>query len=195
MFSIFKKISFADLFSIFNMFLGFLGIVLKEISFIFLSAIMDGIDGMIARNGKSSKLGKELDSLADIVSFGVCPAYFIYNISPYLAFFYLSASALRLARFNVSSNVNGFIGMPITSGGIIVASTFNIFKNNLLISSLFFIISFLMISDVIYPKIKDKKLLISFAMLLLLSVTFPKFSILVFLICMLYAIYPFLRMI
>ncbi len=192
MFSIYKKMSFADVFSILNMLLGLTGIALKEISFVFLSAIMDGIDGMVARNGKSSDLGRELDSLADIVSFGVCPAYFIYRISPYLAFFYLSASALRLARFNVSS-VNGFIGMPITAGGLITASAFNIFSNSILLMLIVFTTSLLMISDPIYPKIKDKRILLPFAILLLLSFLFPIAAIITFLVCLLYALYPFCR--
>lgn len=105
---------------------------------IILAAICDMIDGRVARmTGTTSEFGAALDSLADIVSFGVAPAYLIYiwglggtagDFDPWavLAFVFVVCGALRLARFNVQSAhgeaVDRFEGLPIPSGALILAS-------------------------------------------------------------------------
>ena len=102
---------------------------------ILFAGLMDGLDGRIARLIKgTSKMGKELDSLVDVISFGVAPAFIMFFWSlQYLGKFgwlvcliYVVCTALRLARFNVSSNEepswkdNFFEGVPSPAGGIIV---------------------------------------------------------------------------
>jgi CDP-diacylglycerol--serine O-phosphatidyltransferase len=102
---------------------------------ILFAGLMDGLDGRIARLIKgTSKMGKELDSLVDVISFGVAPAFIMYFWSlQYLDKFgwlicliYVVCTALRLARFNVHSNEepswkdNFFQGIPSPAGGIIV---------------------------------------------------------------------------
>ena len=87
--------------------------------------IFDVLDGRIARKTKkANNFGKELDSLADLMSFGIAPAYFGFSLglqSPYafviLAIF-ATAGMLRLARFNVLK-VKDFIGVPITTNGLL----------------------------------------------------------------------------
>ena len=96
---------------------------------------MDALDGRIARLVKgTSKMGKELDSLGDVVSFGVAPALIMYfwnlqyldKLGWFVCLTYVVCVALRLARFNVSSEDepswrdNFFEGMPSPAGGIIV---------------------------------------------------------------------------
>ncbi|MDB5014014.1 MAG: CDP-diacylglycerol--serine O-phosphatidyltransferase [Daejeonella sp.] len=127
-----------------NLFSGCLGIVFAfQDNLIFagyaivIAAIFDFLDGMIARLLKSySDIGKELDSLADMVSFGVLPSVIIYRlflqapqlegISTYLnytAFIIAIFSALRLAKFNVDTRqVENFIGLPTPANALLIAS-------------------------------------------------------------------------
>ena len=90
---------------------------------VWLSAFFDFTDGFAARMLKvSSPLGKELDSLSDMVSFGVVPAYLVYAMLasssenaylPYVAFLLAAFSALRLAKFNIDERqTDQFIGLP-----------------------------------------------------------------------------------
>ena len=107
---------------------------LAVVSILF-AGLMDALDGRIARliNG-TSKMGKELDSLGDVISFGVAPAFIMYfwslqyldKLGWFVCLIYVVCVALRLARFNVSSNEEPtwkddfFEGVPSPAGGIIV---------------------------------------------------------------------------
>lgn len=95
---------------------------------IFLAAFLDLFDGKIARKLKvNSELGVELDSLADVVSFGIAPALLFHTLSPQsfmtsLAFvLYPAMGALRLARFSAKPTIGYFMGIPITLAGLIMA--------------------------------------------------------------------------
>ncbi|WP_442600147.1 CDP-diacylglycerol--serine O-phosphatidyltransferase [Neobacillus sp. D3-1R] len=97
--------------------------------FIFISAIFDLLDGRIARGLKvNSELGVQLDSLADIVSFGVAPALLFHTIAApsiltSLAFILFPLlGALRLARFNVKPTIGYFSGLPIPAAGLPIAA-------------------------------------------------------------------------
>jgi len=136
----------------FNIFAGLLSIVASVEGFrvlaslfIFAAVIFDFFDGFFARLLKAySSIGKELDSLADIVSFGVAPALILYNlikpvllineisyktitltdglllVSPFLIVIF---SALRLAKFNVDTRqTTSFIGLPTPANAILIAS-------------------------------------------------------------------------
>ncbi len=125
-----------------NLFSGCLGIVfafqgeLKSASCaILIAAILDFLDGMLARLLKSySDIGKELDSLADMVSFGVLPSVIIYQLflqSPqitgawinYSAFIISIFSALRLAKFNIDVRQSeNFIGLPTPANALLISS-------------------------------------------------------------------------
>jgi len=127
-----------------NLFSGCVGIVLAfkgelvaAAYAIFLSAIFDFFDGLASRVLKSfSGIGKDLDSLADVVSFGVLPAVIMYQlflqghqidgVSTYLnfiAFLIPVFSALRLAKFNTDTRqAENFIGLPTPANAILIAS-------------------------------------------------------------------------
>jgi len=146
---------------------------------IFLSLIFDGLDGRVARLTNScSKFGLEFDSLADIVAFGVAPAVLVYmyagvdfgRFGIVVMALYVIFGAIRLARFNVTSNINEpsvFIGVPIPTAAVFLAlfvllfQKYNLQSLNsvLLIISLF--VSLLMVSNIRYPSFKkvdlDKK--------------------------------------
>ena len=104
---------------------------------IIVAAVIDGLDGRIARLIQgTSKVGKELDSLTDVISFGVAPAFIMYfwklnelgRIGWLICLIYVVCVALRLARFNVNSGKepswrdNFFEGVPSPAGGILVLS-------------------------------------------------------------------------
>ena len=99
------------------------------------AGLMDALDGRIARLIKgTSKMGKELDSLGDVISFGVAPAFIMYfwslqylnKLGWFVCLIYVICVALRLARFNINSEEepswkdNFFEGVPAPAGGIIV---------------------------------------------------------------------------
>lgn len=126
----------ADILSYSSLFCGFLCVVLSleghivlACWLILLAVIFDGLDGQIARlNRVPSEYGKELDSLIDVVSFGMAPAIlayiFIYRdfyvLSVLSLFIYLLACVVRLARYNITTkhnSVNCFAGLPTTVGG------------------------------------------------------------------------------
>ncbi|WP_088102562.1 CDP-diacylglycerol--serine O-phosphatidyltransferase [Halalkalibacter urbisdiaboli] len=97
--------------------------------FITIAAVCDRLDGAAARRlNISSEFGKQLDSLSDLVSFGVAPALIIYQavlfefgfIGAFFAILFISCSAIRLARFNVIESDGYFIGLPITAAGCIL---------------------------------------------------------------------------
>ena len=127
-----------------NLFSGCLGIVFAfngELHYatyaILISAVLDFLDGMLARWLKAySEIGKQLDSLADMVSFGVLHSVIIYQIfllspqtAPYSNFLNYSAfliaifSALRLAKFNIDTRqADNFIGLPTPANSLLIAS-------------------------------------------------------------------------
>ncbi len=149
---------------------------------IIFAALIDGLDGRIARLIKgTSKVGKELDSLTDMISFGVAPAFIMYfwklntleRFGWLLCLVYVICVALRLARFNINSNQesswrdNFFEGVPSPAGGILVLtpliislSGFDYLQLNYdFVVPIFFIItSFLLISK--FPSYSFKRIVI-----------------------------------
>jgi len=117
------------------------GQVVWAAAFIFIAAVFDFLDGTVARLlDARSELGKQLDSLADVVSFGVAPGIIVFNllsancvgscnaldrmhITPYFAMLIPICSALRLGKFNIDlrQEVN-FIGLPTPANAIFFAS-------------------------------------------------------------------------
>ena len=99
---------------------------------VLLGAFFDFLDGMIARLlNTSSLIGKELDSLADMISFGLLPAIFMFQLIEseehsmikYLSLLIAAFSALRLARFNIDENQSDkFIGLPTPANAIMITS-------------------------------------------------------------------------
>ena len=177
---------------------------------IVIAALIDGLDGRIARLIKgTSKVGKELDSLTDVISFGVAPAFIMYfwslnNLGKFgwlLCLIYVICVALRLARFNVNSNEesswrdNFFEGVPSPAGGILVLmpliyslSGLEFIKINFdtLVPIFFITISILLISK--FPTYSLKKIVVPRSMTIFLL-----FSIVLYVGLLL--IYPFKVMI
>ncbi len=129
-----------------------------------LSAVFDGIDGFLARKAKASDLGFSLDSLADLVSFGVAPASIAvtaFGFSGYaltVSLIYLTCGTLRLARFNVSDRDDEhFEGFPITASGIAIVASMLLDRPGLTLA-LMLILSILMVSSIPYPKDKGFKI-------------------------------------
>tara|TARA_B100001123_G_C15218443_1_gene990239 strand:- start:397 stop:1194 length:798 start_codon:yes stop_codon:yes gene_type:complete len=161
---------------------------------VIIAGIIDGLDGRIARLIKgTSKVGKELDSLTDVISFGVAPAFIMYfwalsdigRLGWLISLIYVVCVALRLARFNVSSEGesswrdNFFEGIPSPAGGILVLmplvlslSEFKFFNLDyaLIVPTFFIIISILLISKI--PTYSLKKIVVprSTSIFLLFSV-------------------------
>lgn len=132
---------------------------------ILLAMMMDGMDGKIARRlDAASNFGKELDSLCDLVSFGVAPALLMYSSSlqelGYLglviSLIFALCGAIRLAKFNVLNITTHFVGIPITCAGGIMALAILI-GSKLSLPLIFFplltiLLSYLMVSNLKVPK-------------------------------------------
>ncbi len=161
---------------------------------IIVAAIIDGLDGRIARLIQgTSKVGKELDSLTDVISFGVAPAFIMYfwklnelgRVGWLICLIYVVCVALRLARFNVNSGEepswrdNFFEGIPSPAGGVIVLmpliyslSDIQILNINydFFVPILFVIVSILLISKVPTYALKKISVPRSMTIFLLLAV-------------------------
>lgn len=145
---------------------------------IILAAIFDGLDGPLARLFKSqSQLGEQLDSLADLTTFGLAPGFLMYKIYLYdiviskytvgtpwdipvgmaIAAIFPLCAAFRLARFNVAHDPSSFVGLPSPVAGLLIAFI-PLFNNNTQYISrpvaiiIFVSVAFLMISNIKYSK-------------------------------------------
>ncbi|GAB4273232.1 MAG: CDP-diacylglycerol--serine O-phosphatidyltransferase [Candidatus Rifleibacteriota bacterium] len=163
-----------------NLFCGYLSIVMTSQGeflaagwLIMIANVFDILDGRLARlTSVSSRFGAELDSLADLVSFGVAPAFLVYTrylehdkiLGLVVSGIFMLCGALRLARFNITppSKQDVFEGLPIPAGaGILATMTifelqfFNFLKiPNFFIPIVVLVTSFLMVSKVEYPAMK-----------------------------------------
>ncbi len=131
-----------NLFTTASLFTGFMAIIWASngkfewsAMAILFSALMDGLDGKVARlTGTASEFGVQYDSLADLVAFGVAPGFMAYawmldgfgRTGAAVAFLFATCGALRLARFNVAASSGGskkfFIGLPIPAAGCTLAA-------------------------------------------------------------------------
>ena len=169
-----------SVFTVANMMLGFYSVVLglhgrfaAAALVIFLAAILDSLDGRIARmTGTESDFGREYDSLADLVTFGMAPALLAYlwgldeiGRAGWLApLFFLVCAATRLARFNVQTRkLDGryFVGLPAPAAAGAVASLLFMVPDrewktwlNLLVLGVLLALALLMVSTFRYPSFK-----------------------------------------
>lgn len=154
---------------------------------IFLAALFDFLDGFAARLLKAySPLGAQLDSLSDVVSFGVAPSFIMYhylqsasisvfvlefNIVSFVAFFLAVFSALRLAKFNIDDRqTTSFIGLPTPAMGLFVASLpfalrdeslafmGGLMTNAIFLLAIIVVFCFLMVSEIPFFSLKIKNL-------------------------------------
>ncbi len=174
--------------------------------FIIFSAIMDLLDGRLARALRiSSPIGRELDSLSDVVSFGIAPSLMIYlwglrylpKLGFLIAFVYLVGGTLRLARFNVLASrgvvaKKYFEGLPIPSAAMVPVSIVLYFKQpfNLpvfipVLAGVIFLLPFLMVSRIKYRSFKDVNLksrehylnVLLFALVLSALAAWPRYTV------------------
>lgn len=141
--------------------------------FILLALVADGLDGRLARFfGVSSELGKEMDSLCDLGSFGIAPAILAYQftlskygeLGAFVAIVFALCGMWRLARFNVNTNVvhGFFMGLAIPAGGCIVATSTMLLQSlsvrpgdfGLVYPVTMLAVAYLMVSHVHYPDFK-----------------------------------------
>ena len=140
-----------SLFTLGNMFCGYACVVFAmrgefetAAPFIGFAVVLDMLDGRIARlTGSASAFGVEFDSLADVISFGMAPAIlvFTWGLEPLgrlgwaAGFLFMSAAAMRLARFNIQANQGGdrryFVGMPSPAAAGVPAATVFAFPEGL----------------------------------------------------------------
>ena len=170
-----------SLFTLFNLFFGIWSMVLATRGefyragwYIVFAGILDTLDGRLARlSNTGSKFGAELDSLVDVVSFGVAPAFLMYMLAFgnagqtewIFCYFYVMAVAIRLARFNVlqaGRPKHAFIGLPSPAAGITLATYYpftqsDLYQNALrnlpwhhLLQLLMILLTILMVSNVRY---------------------------------------------
>lgn len=218
-----------NLFTIMNMFCGFLSVINSSDGnfyyasvLIILAGLFDALDGLAARITKSaSEFGVELDSLSDLISFGIAPAFLIYKIQllvlleigVLISAFYLVTAALRLARFNVQLigfDKTHFSGLPSPLGAMTIASFVLSFYDNTTsrfvygLGTHFVLLSiaigFLMISKIRYeafPKLSKEGLrknfiLVSFMIISLIIAIISKGKAIIFLLVM-YILFGFFR--
>ena len=136
--------------------------------------IFDGLDGRIARLTKTtSAFGEQYDSLADIITFGMAPAFLAYSwvLKPFgrlgwmAAFLFLLCATLRLARFNVTKpeiRSKHFIGLPSPASAVVIASIVIAFEdlfatrmNPFIMVMVVYALAFLMVSNIKYPAFKQ----------------------------------------
>lgn len=170
-----------SLFTLFNLFFGIWSIVLASRGefyraswFIVFAGILDSLDGRLARLSKTgTRFGAELDSLVDIVSFGVAPAFLMYQqhfsagggAAWIFCYFYVMGAAIRLARFNITQAghaKSSFIGLPSPAAGMTLATYYPFTQTelyrealqglpwNLLLTFLMILLTILMVSNVRY---------------------------------------------
>jgi len=171
-----------SMFTVGNLFAGFFAVIAtlngnyqSAAIAIGIAVVLDGLDGRVARMANAtSDFGLQLDSLADVISFGVAPAVLIYswglaeldNFARLSAFVFVTCGAMRLARFNVQNkNLKSFAGLPIPAGAGFMAATVHIFVTppdttffKFYLVAIMYIVSFLMISTIRYPALKQLNL-------------------------------------
>ncbi len=189
-----NKSIFPNAFTGANLAFGVLGISLSATGnftcaayCILLALVMDGCDGRVARAlGVSGPFGRELDSLADVVSFGVSPAFMLYSaflshegLMGYVALVAFSVfGAFRLARFNIMTNeIKGFFqGLPIPAAGCLSATYVlsGMVIPTWALSLAMIIVGYLMVSQVHYPDFKghaaDKTNMLALAIVAVVAV-------------------------
>ncbi len=175
---------------------------------IVIANIFDGLDGWIARlTNTTTRFGIELDSLSDLVTFGVAPAVMMYKwaLMPFgrlgwaAAFLFVACGALRLARFNIQTGSTGskaFKGMPIPGAATVLSSIVIFYyefwtglpRKNIFLLLITILLSFLMVSTIRYHGLKEfdfreKKpfwVLVVFVMILFILLIQPSTAIFIF---------------
>lgn len=133
-----------------------------SIILIIIAALIDRADGMVARRyNATSAFGKEFDSLADLISFGVAPGALLYSsvaekwgIVALICFgLFVLCGGLRLARYNLSESPSYFQGVPITIAGSLLAIIIYLQPGRTIVLASGFLLALAMISNIRIPRI------------------------------------------
>lgn len=169
-------IKVADFFTIGNLTFGMLTIFYALLKlfpyaaiFLLIAVLFDYLDGKIARMSRKvteqgKQFGKQLDSLADIVSFGVAPAVFGFALGLQewwhilILLFFVAAGMLRLSRFNVTETPGYFEGIPITVNGFLFPLLFSLWRF-FPYALEYILVAYLIMSFAMLSSIKIKKML------------------------------------
>jgi CDP-diacylglycerol--serine O-phosphatidyltransferase len=156
-------------FGVFAIISAYHGQFLQAGGLIVAAMIADGLDGRVARYfGVSGDFGKELDSLCDLVSFGVAPGFLAYVLvlnelgfaGMAIAALFATCGALRLARFNVNVGVvkGYFMGLPIPAAGCVIATFImtGLKPQGIWFPIMMICVALLMVSTIRYPDFKGK---------------------------------------
>jgi CDP-diacylglycerol--serine O-phosphatidyltransferase len=193
------------LFTVGNLFCGYLsvwnsirGAFEWAAGLIFIAALLDGLDGRVARmTNTASEFGEEYDSLADVISFGMAPAILLYfwglsgepdlrRLGFMASFIFVVCGSMRLARFNIQThtvNKRYFVGLPIPMAAavpasvVLVAPSVDLTRLGFyLVFAMTLVLSYLMVSTIRYRSFKDLDLKrrqpIRVLLLIALTVTF-----------------------
>lgn len=190
--SMLKLLSVADVVSLTNAVLGFFSLIMVSLgevriafSLILIAIVADGLDGIVARRVKHSGVGEYVDSIADIVSAGVAPSFFIYwmyqdffvekiyfhFVLVFVLMVFLLTCIIRLSSFHILKNKKYFVGLPVPASTIILVVLAYVKID--LVYMLFFImvVSVLMVSNIRFLK-PDIRIDIIAGFLIFLAVVF-----------------------
>ncbi len=197
---IFREVTLADSFTVLNALFGFTsisyllmyGMRIEAFVLFYLSVFADGVDGIVASKTEKSPFGKELDSLADSISFGVFPAATLVVYNPNLfpfAALCVAFSILRLARFN-TLEIEGFVGLPTLVNALLLTSLIRVDATPTVLALAATISSTLMISDIRYPRIRDVFTLLVVAGIIVGAMVINDLCYLIILIAIFYIVAP-----
>jgi len=200
-----------SIFTVGNIFCGYFAIIAtmqgefdSAAKAIGIAIVLDMLDGRIARlTNSATSFGLQLDSLADVISFGIAPSILALewglpainnNLSWIAAFTFTICGAMRLARFNVQAgNLKHFVGLPIPASGGTIAAIVHFFPQPIqhpipasLMAAIVFALSFLMISTLRYNSLKQLTLgrkshltILLLAMLVALIYNYSRWTLLI----------------
>ncbi len=172
--SMIKLLSVADVVSLTNAMFGFLAIIMifshemhLAFSFILLALLADGLDGIVARKTRKGELGEYMEAMADMISLGVAPAFFVYNtyhsvVSDHLYYhillvvvliIFLSLGIIRLASFHIIKDDKFFVGLPASASTIFILILSFLSIEFMYILPFIVIVSIVMVSPIRFPKI------------------------------------------
>ena len=195
-----KLLSIADVISLINAIFGFLAILIlassvvcgefrlhASFSFILIALLTDGLDGIIARGVKKSKIGDYLESMADTISLGIAPALFVYVIYQdvilksvyyyicllFVLIVFLSLCVIRLASFHIMKDKKFFVGLPASASAIIILILAYFKVDFFYVFTVIIIIAFALISGIRFPK-PDIRINAIATILIFLTLVFDK---------------------
>jgi CDP-diacylglycerol--serine O-phosphatidyltransferase len=161
-----RLLKISDIWTFINVISGLLSIFLAIMGNLHIAAILlltavffDYLDGKSAKKKHiANEFGKELDSLADIISFGVAPCVFVFFLFKDIRFIliyilYLLAGVTRLARFNILKTEGYFKGMPITINGFMIPLLYFVGSVPFVYYIYFTLAAFLMVSSIKFRKL------------------------------------------